>query len=396
MNLQSFTILTENFPPCAGGGIAEWALGIAEELARGGHYVIVLTRWKHRHRPETLYARSAFAVKKMHGHDWRRFRYIYSFIHQFIRLTRHPNTTIVATTWQLARPFAFLHVFFTNAKLIVAAHGVEITRINERQPVSGFKKTIAASTLTIAVSNFTRTAILHRCSQNDHRKVVFIPNAVDTKRFHRVDDTELLRSKLGIPHASPVILTLARVIERKGHDTVIGCLPQLKKHFPDLRYIIAGPWRTEYKQLLDELVDSLNLSDSVVFTGFVDQCDLNRYYSMASVYVMVSTYIRQRGDSEGFGITFLEANACECPVIGSRSGGIPDAIEDGVTGYLIEPEDGGGLRRKLSWLLSHPRKARQLGVQGRKRIETGYNYASITRRMLDEYRRRLNGNQRPH
>ena len=127
----------------------------------------------------------------------------------------------------------------------------------------------------------------------------------------------------------------------------------------------------------------LYLDDHVLFTGYVDPDQLNSLYNLCDVYVMLSRELVARGDTEGFGITFLEANACGKPVIGGDSGGVSDAILDGVTGFLVDPLDVDGVAEKLILLLEDPDLARRLGQQGRARVEGSFTWDGITKQLLE-------------
>jgi len=339
-------IVTENFPPCAGGGIAEWAYGVADCLSRMGHDVTVYTRWKKK-IDSTIHQNKPFLIHVMRGRDWRKFRYWYTLLYLWGFLRQNTDGIVIATTWELGRAALFLKNRFPDLQLVLIAHGIEVTRLKTGRSLEKFRKTIIAASLAIAVSRFTQNAIVDLMGSQNVNHIVFIPNAVDINRFHHVDDYQGLRKKWDLSPDSKIIITLARVIERKGHDTVIRCLPEIIAEFPKTKYIIAGPWTKPFYQKLHNLIKKLKMENHVIFTGFIDKHDLCKYYSMSDVYVMVSRTIEEHGDTEGFGITFLEANACECPVIGSNAGGIPDAIEDGLSGFLIQPDDVSSLSQKI-------------------------------------------------
>jgi phosphatidylinositol alpha-1,6-mannosyltransferase len=309
--------------------------------------------------------------------------YLWSFLRQ------HPEGVAIATTWELAHSFVRLRKRFPRVRLIVVGHGVEITRVEGGRRLQHFQKTMAAAHLVVAVSRFTREAIVERLAAQKSEHVVFIPNGVDVRRFHRVENSRHVARQLGIPDHGKIILTLARVIERKGHDTVIRCLPELFDEFPETYYVIAGPWKEPHYQKLQNLIAEHRLNRRVIFTGFVSEDMLPLYYSMSDVYVMVSRTIESKGDSEGFGITFLEANACGRPVIGSTAGGIGDAVEDGVSGFLVPPDDVAALREKILLLFRNPGLAQRLGEQGRRRVQQNFTWDRITEQMMAAFNGRL-------
>jgi len=384
---RKYILISDNFPPCKGGGIAEWAFGIASNMVLLGCEVTVLSRWKNK-KDRTTHSNQQFRVVHMAGRDWNRYRYWYVLYYLFVCLQKTPDAIVLAATWELAAPMNILRHLFPRSRYTVIAHGLEITKIEKTKRSAQFRKTLEHALLTCAVSRFTRDEILHRL-QGSSSPVLFLPNGVDTERFHPVMEHENLRQRLGIPKKAKIILTLARVIERKGHDTVIRALPEILVHYPETIYIIAGPWENSYYDKLQKLVSELDLTDHVMFTSFIDERDLNTIYSISDVYVMVSRLIESVGDSEGFGITFLEANACCCPVIGSNSGGIPDAIENEVNGYLISPDDHEALAKKILLLFNNRELRENMAERARQRVIKHFTWNAITKRLHDAIEKQL-------
>ena len=134
------------------------------------------------------------------------------------------------------------------------------------------------------------------------------------------------------------------------------------------------------------MVKRENLEDVVHFCGYIPPEELPLYYSLCDVYIMPSRELRDRGDTEGFGITYLEANACEKPVVGGRSGGVEDAIVDGVTGFLVDPLNSEDIADALIRLLGNPELSAKMGRQGRSRILEGYTWHRITENMLNHFK----------
>ena len=117
------------------------------------------------------------------------------------------------------------------------------------------------------------------------------------------------------------------------------------------------------------------------FAGKVDDEKLPSYYQSCNVFILTSREIKERGEAEGFGIVFLEAGACGKPVIGSKSGGIPDALIDSVTGILVDPLDIEGIADAIIRLLSNENLAARLRKNGRKRVEKELNIDRLGERL---------------
>lgn len=382
MKNTPYIIISDEFPPCKGGGIAEWALGIAMNLGNKGYDVTVLSRWKKNDDLIQEHKIHPFIVRNMKGRDWNRYRYWYALYYLWNALRKTPNAIVIAATWELGAPMTRLKNVFLDSRYIVVGHGLEITKIDNTGKINCFSTTINGALTTIAVSHFTQEEINKRI-HSIHNKAVFLPNGVDTKRFFYTSNYSHLKDQLSIAPDTKIILTLARVIERKGHDTVLKALPAILSKYPDTVYIIAGPGDGTYLDKLHALIKELDLSKNVRFTSFVDDKDLNAFYSMSDIYVMVSRFLEPQGDSEGFGITFLESNACGCPVIGSYSGGIPDAVEDEVNGFLVQPDDPYSLADKILQVFDDIDLHQKLAVQGLKRVQTRFTWDAITEQLLN-------------
>jgi len=189
-----------------------------------------------------------------------------------------------------------------------------------------------------------------------------------------------IKEELGLKKKK-IVLTLSRLVERKGIDKTMEAVALVRQEIPDIVYVIAGDG--PYRDTLEELMKKLHLQDNIVFTGYVSEDKKAYYYNAADVYIMPNREI-ENGDVEGFGIVFLEANAYRKPVIGGRSGGVIDAIIDGKTGLLVNPTDTKEIASAIIRLLSNEDYATQLGFQGRKRVERDFNWEVIVSRMRIE------------
>jgi len=144
------------------------------------------------------------------------------------------------------------------------------------------------------------------------------------------------------------------------------------------------------RERLENMVVELKLENHVRFLGFVADEDLIEWYNAADIFIMPSRLGTgsQRG-VEGFGIVYLEANACKTPVIGGRSGGVPDAVEHGSSGLLVDPEDPGDIAAAIAKLLADPPYAQRLAAQGRARVLTQFTGPILAAALHREVSRRL-------
>jgi len=172
-----------------------------------------------------------------------------------------------------------------------------------------------------------------------------------------------------------MIVTVGNLVQRKGQDMVIRSLPLIRQSNPEITYLIVGdgPYRPE----LEKLAGAMGVKDRVIFAGRVAADDLPDIYALSDVFVMPSRERLDSDDVEGFGLVFLEASACAKPVVGSWSGGVPDAVVDGVTGLLVNPQYPEEIAKALSRLLLERDFAIQLGRQGRSRVVSEFNWAHV-------------------
>jgi glycosyltransferase involved in cell wall biosynthesis len=193
---------------------------------------------------------------------------------------------------------------------------------------------------------------------------------------------ELARKTFGIPQELPMILTVARLVPRKGHLNLLEAIRRLPF---GVRWVIAGDG--PHRPQLEEAIAERRMEGSVVLLGKVSDDDLLGIYNACDVFAM-TPYERVRSrwlDSEGFGLVFHEAGACGKPVIGSDISGCRESIVDGRTGLLVPPEDPQVLSRALSFLLTNPHEAEKLGHCGLETVRSMGGWARLARSMAREY-----------
>jgi phosphatidyl-myo-inositol dimannoside synthase len=173
-----------------------------------------------------------------------------------------------------------------------------------------------------------------------------------------------------------VILSVGNLVKRKGHDFVLKGLVDVIKKNDKIRYVIIGSGPELSK--LQELVQQLQLQKYVFFPGKVRDADLQSWYEICDIFVMPSRTITdiksQPIDLEGFGMVFLEANTYGKPVIGGRSGGQHDAIEENKSGLLVNPVDSNEIALAILKLLSNENLRRQIGEYGRQRVVNSFQW----------------------
>ncbi|MEA3249397.1 MAG: glycosyltransferase family 4 protein [Patescibacteria group bacterium] len=182
------------------------------------------------------------------------------------------------------------------------------------------------------------------------------------------------------------LLYVGRLVKRKGVDTCIKAVAKLRAEGCDVKYIVIGDGPD--KGRLKKMAMDANVADHVVFTGMMNPNRLSIPYTACDAFVMVPRSL-DGGNIEGYGIVYLEANIFGRPVIGSRTGGVPEAVIDGETGLLVEPGDVDGLVKTVRKLMNDESLRKKLGEGGRARLEKDYGDNRQARRFLAAVRRAI-------
>jgi phosphatidyl-myo-inositol dimannoside synthase len=197
---------------------------------------------------------------------------------------------------------------------------------------------------------------------------------VDTEAYHPGVDGSEVRRRYGLSDR-PVIVCVSRLVPRKGQDMLIRALPAIRRRVPDAALLIVsgGPYRSTLQKLA--------AGQDVVFTGSVPWAELPAHFAAGDVFAMPCR-TRNRGlDVEGLGIVYLEASATGLPVVAGDSGGAPDAVREGETGFVVDGRDPGAIADRVAALLADRDLARRLGSAGRAWVETEWRWDTQADRM---------------
>jgi phosphatidylinositol alpha-1,6-mannosyltransferase len=216
-------------------------------------------------------------------------------------------------------------------------------------------------------------------------RMVRLAPGVDPAGFRPGSGGSEVRKRLGIDPDRPVVVCVSRMVPRKGQDVLIRAWPQvLARHaaggdqaIPLLMLVSDGPYRGK----LERLAARLGVADSVVFTGPVGWDELPSYYDAGNIFAMPCRTRRGGLDVEGLGIVYLEASATGLPVVGGDSGGAPDAILDGETGYVVPGRDPAAVAARLGDLLADPAGAAAMGENGQAWVEGEWTWDLVAERL---------------
>jgi phosphatidyl-myo-inositol dimannoside synthase len=226
------------------------------------------------------------------------------------------------------------------------------------------------------LGEYTRTRLARvLAGRTDLRRLT---PGVDLDTFHPGMDGSTVRRRYGLS-GRPVIVCVSRLVPRKGQDTLIRALPRVRRQVSDAALLIAGGGR--YEARLRRLARQCGVASDVVFTGALPWQEVPAHFAAGDVYAMPCRTRRAGLDLEGLGIAYLEASATGLPVVAGDSGGAPDAVRDGETGFVVDGRDSRQVADRLAMLLADPATAARMGRAGRRWVETDWRWDTQAARL---------------
>lgn len=265
---------------------------------------------------------------------------------------------------------AFLARSVTRVPYAVYSHGEDVTVAEgSRAKTALLSRVLRAARAVMTNSRFV-CDVVKRLGVPAER-VSIVPPGIDPQPYAQVTpgEAETLRTRFGV-EGKRVILTVARLASRKGHDMIVRALPALCRDVPDLHYLIVGKGDPADLRALARLE---GVEDRVTFVDYVSDAELPALYHVCDVYAMVSRWDPASKEVEGFGIVYLEAAACGKPCVAGSAGGAGDAVENGKTGFVVDPESVPEITEALRALLLDPARAAAMGAAGQARVREQFS-----------------------
>ena len=251
--------------------------------------------------------------------------------------------------------------------IVTCFHGSSFHKSILKYPMSTlYKKTDRV----VAVSNYTKS-LLEDIGVNSG-KIRVIYNGVYSSLLTdpvNIDSVESLRQKYGIEKTDRIIVTIARVLPRKGQDNVIRSIPKILEEVPGLKYLVVGEGK--YKKDFEQLADDLGVADKVIFTGGVENSRINDYLDLSDIFIMPNRLWNNK--VEGLPNAIIEASARGLPVIAGNHSGSVEAVVHGETGFLVEAEDPEKIGEALIELLTDKEKLESFGKNGKQFIKNNFS-----------------------
>jgi phosphatidylinositol alpha-1,6-mannosyltransferase len=275
---------------------------------------------------------------------------------QKVILAENPKTVVFGA----AAPLALMGKFLKASRKIALTHGHEVWWAKV-PPFNLAMRLIGNSVDHLTyLGAYTKSQISKSLSKKAIKSMVHIAPGIDTSKFKPVDATDL-RKELGLEEKE-VIVSVGRLVPRKGQDQLVKALPEILRSHPNAHLVFVGTG--SHKKVLDNLIVDRSLQKHVTFTGRVQYEELARYICIGDVFAMPSRSRMAGLEVEGLGIVYLEASSCGLPVLGGDSGGAPDAVLEGVTGIVVNGRNTKEIADGILKLLESDRKA--IGAAGRK------------------------------
>jgi phosphatidylinositol alpha-1,6-mannosyltransferase len=204
---------------------------------------------------------------------------------------------------------------------------------------------------------------------------------VDVDNFRPGHGREVIRSRYALG-TRPVVVSVSRLVKRKGHDRLIDAWPAVRRAVPDAALLIVGDGPA--RRRLERLAASSGHVDSIVFSGAVEPSELPPHLAAADVFAL-PIRDRWRGlETEGLGLALLEGSAMGLPVVAGRSGGTPSAVLDGRTGHLVDGRDSSQIATAVTSLLTNLEQARAMGAAGREWVADTFSWDALADRLAGQ------------
>jgi phosphatidylinositol alpha-1,6-mannosyltransferase len=226
------------------------------------------------------------------------------------------------------------------------------------------------------LGEYTRARIGSALSVEARARMAQLTPGVDENLFRPGLDASEIIEHIGFKDR-PLIVTVGRLVQRKGQDRLIEAMPEIRKLIKDAALVIVGEGPNRVR--LEAKIRDLNLGDHVRMVGRVPLAQLPLYLSAGQVFAMPSRNRLGGLEVEGLGIVYLEASACGVPVIAGNSGGAPDAVREGITGFVVDGQNRNALVERIVAVLEDQDLAKKMGLAGREFVLEKWRWDEIVK-----------------
>jgi phosphatidylinositol alpha-1,6-mannosyltransferase len=290
------------------------------------------------------------------------------------------DRVLFGTPWPLAMTGPRLRK--SGLRYAVIIHGAEILVPAAVPPLRRtLGRALAEADLLLPVSEHTRRRVEQLLGRSGQKipPTAVLRARVDAERFRPLPDAGAVHRKLGLEQERPLLLAFGRLVRRKGVHRLIGALPRIRERVPDAIAVVAGtgPQERRLRRL------AARTSAPVIFTGRVPEEEAPSLYAAADAFVLPVADRWFGLEVEGLGVVLLEASACGTPCVTGRSGGTPEAVVDGLTGFVIDGRDDGALIDRTAALLEDRSRAAAMGARARGHVLTEFAGRPLPQALVD-------------
>ena len=360
------------------GGIAELTHNLMHEMSKIGDDVYLLTRKNENadiFDKEQNYITLRSNIDPIANPLCRKIVIYFNIIRSYISVK--PDV-IICNTYDRLTVYVFNIARILKIPFCIYVHGLDVS-LKRKKRHEKVKKNVLKKSFAV-FANSMKTAEIINAIGVDSKNIYRITPGVTNSTVFSDRKQQIGYSSLPpiLQKSKHLILSVGRLIPRKGFDTMILAMKVVLQENPGTVYVILsdGPDRDR----LERIVAEQGVGKSVYFAGYVSNDDKQIYYQNADIFVMPNRDL-PNGDMEGFGIVFLEANLHEIPVLGGKAGGVPDAIEHGKTGFLVNPSNPVEVANAINTLISSPEIAKEMGQYGRKRALQQFSWPARAEEM---------------
>ncbi len=291
-----------------------------------------------------------------------------------LRLTKNKRYDLISAHWIIPNGIiAAVVSLIRNIPFTVTLPGSDVY-VAQKNAIFSFLTRWAAERAAIVCADSPQylTELGFTGAQAKRREV--IPYPVDLQTVHATRDTQSLRKKLGISPTGLILVSVGRLVEKKGIIYALRAVPAILRHFPNAQYVIVGDG--DMRDLLEGETRKLNIATHVHFVGNIGRGEISRYYSLADVIVVPSIKDHE-GNIDDRPVALIESMACGKPVIATRFPGNTLSIDQGKSGMLIPQKNPQAIERAVLQLFHSPALRRRLGKEAQKRVKAKFSHTTI-------------------
>ena len=266
---------------------------------------------------------------------------------------------------------AFLKDAGIARRLVVTFHGSDINSYPRRRGSRVYRTLYDRADLITANTSFTRARLVDNGCPPSKIEVLPVGLLMSEYPLTPVDE-----------RVPGMVLTVGRLVEKKGHRYALEAMARLRGRVPSLHYVIAGDGPE--RQRLEQRAADLGIAELVSFLGTCNDQVVRDLYRRAAVFVLPSV-TASGGDMEGQGLVLQEAQAAGIPVVSTLHNGIPEGVREGETGFLVPERDAAALADRIGVLLEDSDRRRRMGAAGRGFVASTYDMPILTRRLMEMY-----------